>query len=872
MDNTIDINKYIKFDKNARYYIETKENGSVSTCNVELFASNYSSFIISLYDVASRVKKVLADIRIMSKMSYGGTIYIKDYNNIDTNFRIYFYANGNDKVQTKTCADGTYLHAFVYRFKAGSLERETGIWWGEGSFEDELLNFVKNIKYFPATKDNMKELLDRFDIGTTYTNSEKLSNILLYSYNYYGRLDGEEESIFSLEPSDDYKKYYTDFDWDNFNDVESYIHLFYKEIKNKLDENIHSLYDPKLISPYMFEGESKPYKGQIPLIQSGIEVLKHNKALYLSAEMGIGKTPITTWIINSYFKEKNKNNYSVLIVAPAITLTQWKSEIQSCIKEKCDIHIIRTTDDFIHVYKKEVERPTFYIVGKETFKLDSKKTPAVHYKKIEFTYDEVIGYRTYHKKARGVFAVCPICGKPIKNTLVNKKTTFLTKEDFSDSKPKKSNYKCSECGAVLWQNTYDKTKKTSLINYLEVKKIDFNLVVVDEAHEGNKSSSIIGNATKTILRNSKKCILLSGTMNNGYASSLHNILMAIVPRKLKQDECLNVRNFILKYGTLKASLNDDDAKYMSRGKIELPESRFSEAEGINPVVFTRYLAENFIFATLKDLEKDLPKVDTYYVPLKQQSDVVFNANSLISQIKTIDPFMYKFYEDSVVKHYINNPYDWTDIEITKKDQTFYAHPINIKEYRKSPKEEKVVEICKKEKEEGRKCWIYTDFTGESGSGQYMQGNNIVFYIKKSLEEAGLKVFWLKPNVPPIDRKELIEKNKDKYDVFISNPKLVNVGINMAWCGTYIVYMPSYRVDVITQATHRGYRANSQISNRIYMLFYENTIEGEINKRYQMKLAESYAIEGKFDVELQDENIRTASALSKKLNDILMPIS
>ena len=154
----------------------------------------------------------------------------------------------------------------------------------------------------------------------------------------------------------------------------------------------------------------------------------------------------------------------------------------------------------------------------------------------------------------------------------------------------------------------------------------------------------------------------------------------------------------------------------------------------------------------------------------------------------------------------------------------------------------------------------------------MKGHNIVYYIKNSLEEAGLKVFWLRPNIPPIDRKELIEKNKDKYDVFISNPKLVNVGINMAWCGTYIVYIPSYRVDVITQATHRGYRANSQISNRIYMLFYENTIENEINKRYQMKLAESYAIEGKFDVELQDENIRTASALSKKLNDILSPTS
>lgn len=867
----MNITKYINYDKNAHYYIETEANGSKSTCNVELFACNYGSFIISLYDLASRVKKTLADIRILSKMNYGGSINIKDYNNINTNYTIYFYIGNNEKIVTKTCADGTYLHALVYRFKNISLERETGIWWGENSLEDELLNFVKNVKYIPVTKDNMKELWERFDIGTTYTNSEALSKVLLYTYTHYGRIDDEEE-IFDLEPSDNYKKFYNDFDWDSFDDIESYIHIFYKEIKRKLNKNIDSLYNPQIISKYMFEGELKPYKGQIPLIQSGIEVLNHNKALYLSAEMGIGKTPITTWIINSYFKEKNKQNYSVLIVAPAITLTQWKNEIQSCIKEECDIHIIRTTDDFINVYKHKVKKPTFYIVGKETFKLDSKKIPAVKYKELEFKFYEELGYRRYIRKVKGKFAICPICGKPIKNTQQNKKTEFLKEEDFADNKPKKSNYKCSECGAVLWQNTYEKTKKTSLINYIKVKKINFDIVVVDEAHEGNKSSSIIGNATKTILRSSKKCILLSGTMNNGYASSLHNILMAIVPRKLKQDECLNVRNFILKYGTLKASLNDNDAKYMTSGKIELPESRYSEAEGINPVVFTKYLAENFIFATLKDLEKELPQVETNYIPLKQDEDIVKNTNNLIQQFKSVDPFMYKFYEDSVVKHYLNNPYKWNNIEITKNDNTFYVYPQNIERHKKSPKEEKIVEICKKEKQEGRKCWIYTDFTGESGSGQYMKGHNIVYYIKNSLEEAGLKVFWLRPNIPPIDRKELIEKNKDKYDVFISNPKLVNVGINMAWCGTYIVYIPSYRVDVITQATHRGYRANSQISNRIYMLFYENTIENEINKRYQMKLAESYAIEGKFDVELQDENIRTASALSKKLNDILSPTS
>ena len=34
--NEISIEKYINFDKNARYYIETEENNSISRCNVEL--------------------------------------------------------------------------------------------------------------------------------------------------------------------------------------------------------------------------------------------------------------------------------------------------------------------------------------------------------------------------------------------------------------------------------------------------------------------------------------------------------------------------------------------------------------------------------------------------------------------------------------------------------------------------------------------------------------------------------------------------------------------------------------------------------------------------------------------------------------------
>ena len=113
---------------------------------------------------------------------------------------------------------------------------------------------------------------------------------------------------------------------------------------------------------------------------------------------------------------------------------------------------------------------------------------------------------------------------------------------------------------------------------------------------------------------------------------------------------------------------------------------------------------------------------------------------------------------------------------------------------------------------------------------------------------------------------VIEKNKDSYDVFICNPRLVNVGFNLVFCPTYIFYMPSYRVDIVSQASRRGYRANSTLENRIYHLYYENTVENDIIKRYQRKLAESNAINGKFNVTIEDdENIRTASQFSSKLS-------
>jgi hypothetical protein len=79
-------------------------------------------------------------------------------------------------------------------------------------------------------------------------------------------------------------------------------------------------------------------------------------------------------------------------------------------------------------------------------------------------------------------------------------------------------------------------------------------------------------------------------------------------------------------------------------------------------------------------------------------------------------------------------------------------------------------------------------------------------------------------------------------------------------------MPSYRVDIVNQASKRGYRCNSILENRVFHLYYKDTIEQDIIERFQRKLAESNAINGNFNVALENKNLRTSSVFSKMLSE------
>ena len=431
----------------------------------------------------------------------------------------------------------------------------------------------------------------------------------------------------------------------------------------------------------------------------------------------------------------------------------------------------------------------------------------------------------------------------------------------------------------LWNKNNKKStsKKISVIEFLKKKHFKFDSAIIDEAHEGNNSSSLIGTAQRLLFRFSKKIILLSGTANNGYASSLHNLLMASMPKKLIDDGTFDKRRFIEKYGIMKGILKVDEHGKIS-GKQELPKSAFKEVEGINPVVFAKFLAKNFIMVnTLESMDLPMPNLIEKYVPIYVDENVNNNYHRFVSDVASINPYIAAIYNGNVFQNYINNPYNWGPVEVSNNGEPVQIQPFKI-DRNKMPyleKDYQVLEIIQKEKSEGRKCFLFTNF---AEGGKYIKEETVDNKPKpikitindrlaELFKENGIKYTVLQSNTTSVvNRKNWIEERKDDYDVFICQPQLVNVGLNLVFCPTYIVYMPFYKYDIISQATRRGYRANSTEENRIYHLYYKSTCEETIIDRYQRKLAEAKAIEGEFFVNIEsNKDIRTLSKLS---NDIV----
>ena len=163
-------------------------------------------------------------------------------------------------------------------------------------------------------------------------------------------------------------------------------------------------------------------------------------------------------------------------------------------------------------------------------------------------------------------------------------------------------------------------------------------------------------------------------------------------------------------------------------------------------------------------------------------------------------------------------------------------------------------LFRSELEENRNCFVYCEFTSDGEK-------NITERLKTIIEDnLGLhgQVEILKASSPSaIDRMKWIrEKAASGIKVFITNPRLVETGLDFIFkhnkmvynYPTIIFYQVGYNLFTAWQASARHRRLIQTRECRTYYMFYEETLQGVALETLANKKAATAALQGTFSEE------------------------
>jgi len=827
---------------------------------------NVSVFMASLCDIGVNIRGVLANFNSVSESKY---IKLKYYEDIDTEYIINSVTrmNGNFEScwQYKTCKNNMYTHGIIYNKPL----IENCIVDYTGSEKYKILNRHINDKLqIPMTEEILELIDDKDDLfPELIVWSKKQTNIKAYYINNSLASDLSYRLLNTKLPLDN-----GNIDrWDDINTVNDYVLEFNKEIQTVLNKSIRTRFDSENELPdmRMFEYGRMPYRGQIQLIEAGKRTLLDEQRVIFTCDMGTGKSTLGTMTNDLYMQEKKNKKYITLVVAPNSTLKKWSKEIKLILGNKVNTKICESTVEYIRYMKNYIDdKPLYIITSKETAKLGFKRKPAVNYgtKIVKVEEEDEYGRKVNKNHKIKDLALCPHCGMPMINSAKNKNSEiedeYLREKHFKGIK--KSNYKCPNCGEVLWSVSYVKKAKTSLTDYCHRKNIKFDSCIFDEFHNERNITSATGNMFGNILKMSKVKILLSGTMNNGNVSSIFPLLMRLVPHKMFKDgyTMQSMDKFIKSYGSLKAVkvIKDDEQKATSRTMFK--DSDFTEIPGVNPIVYTRYLADITISATMDDLGIDMVDYTEYPVEVEIEDELAIKYHSLSEGLKRVIPYNYEMYNSTVIRHFLNNPFGWSKITVrdSKGDDHTFKFP-NMDSAKLLDKEIQLIELVQNKLKDNKKSLIFTDFTG--GNSKYQNGEIISDRLCRILTEQGIKSKVLKASIKPMERMDYINKYPE-VEAWITNPILVKEGLDLIEYPVIIFYAFDFEPLKIQQASRRAWRSIQTVDCETYYFYYKDSIEDKIIKSVTLKKMEMCAIEGRYNID--DFNLvkRTASALGNEL--------
>jgi hypothetical protein len=482
-------------------------------------------------------------------------------------------------------------------------------------------------------------------------------------------------------------------------------------------------------------------------------------------------------------------------------------------------------------------------------------------------FEQRVG-RAWQNKIKAINYVC-------KNTV---KTKHLPKHQVID--PTKEEQKC---GFVLWQPERlpldSKLRKISpawAINKF-LRRGFFTYLIADEVHEYRSDDTAVGKALGQLINHTEKQILLTGTLIGGMASDVFYLLARLDAKKLLkesityEDESL----FIKRYGVFEKKFKNEDGRRKSTGRNKRP--------GISPHLFPLYLMGNCVFLELADLGYALPPYQEIpvFVNMDQEHRVAYDElekeiggkmrqNSFLGGMKYVSTYINAMYQ------FADTP--WNIPKLVAEDESgneiLIAEPLNLDPDVFTPEKfYKLHEILDREiYQEKRKVLVYVKYTGASAF------NQVDIYLYEKLKSLGYRVGVLRSSgsydgikMPSSSKdreawlKEMMEQHD--WDVLITNPRLVKVGLDLLQFPTIVYYQMDYSCYDYMQSSRRSWRIKQTQPVRVYTLVYQDTIQSDVLEIIAKKIDAAMAMQGKFSEEglrAMSESDDGMNALAKKL--------
>lgn len=422
----------------------------------------------------------------------------------------------------------------------------------------------------------------------------------------------------------------------------------------------------------------------------------------------------------------------------------------------------------------------------------------------------------------------------------------LPEEQSNPAKARRAMY------SALWQADGAKVRRFAPIDFIgRYLKGFFDYGVADEVHE-LKGNTAQGAALGTIAATASRTVILTGTLNGGYADELYNILFRLNARKMLAEGFAygdaGLRAFSETYGVLEKVTTISPADNACSEKPRVT-TRVRRRPGASPLLFGRFLMELGAFVSLEDISDALPTYEEEVVSVEMDGNLAQAYKGLEEDIKAalqehhgnqslvstgLNALM--LYPDrpfqlGTLYGYAANP------ETGERERFVISDPPDLDENFLYAKERRLVEEVKTELGQGHRCQIYAVYT---------QKRDVTQRLKNILSREGIRVEILTTAVPPEAREAWYERQvKAGMQVCVAHPRLVATGLDLLHFPSILFYESGYSIYVLRQASRRSWRIGQKRPVRVKYLAYSGTMQENCLRLMGKKLLVSLAMEGKF---------------------------